>query len=573
MICEKFNPAVNALSCTINQSNRKKVIMKLLKRISCGILALSLIVGTIACSQDNSSQTPSSKQKKADAKEHYGGQYRAPLLNNPATLDPARIEDIYGISVAYQIYDGLVQFGPYLSIAPAVAENWEVLDNGKKIRFFLRPNATFHHGRKVTTRDVIFTLQRLLRTEPPPFITPHLLKIKGAQAYHENATEHVEGLQPIDNHLLEIGLMEPYVPLLGALAMFQAAIVPEDVVLEDGDAFGRAPIGCGPFRFVEWKNDQSIILERHDKYYAGPSLLDGIHYEIFPGVQLDLVLEAFQSRRLHEMPVYGAVRQQLAQSESLHWIHRPSLSLLYYGINTRHPGLNDLRLRKAIALAIDRKQLVETVYNGQFEPAYSVIPPGMPAHNRNVRLVSQNVVEARALIEEVKASTSNGEPVIEIVSGSKSAFAQAELDFIKKALAAIGVKMSPKYIAEWPRFESYLESDRVQVYRYSWTADIPDPDNFLYPLFGKDSPVNRTGYLDSQIESALTQAAGMVDPVQRAQMYQKIEKQVMQAYPIIPLFYLSIDRVYQPDVKGITVSALGAQAVRLHRVWLSSNER
>lgn len=540
------------------------------KRISCGFVLLAILLTASGCSENDSSQTSTPQTIKTDVSQYYGGVYRSPLANNPTTLDPARIEDIYGISVAQQLFDGLVQFGPYLSILPAVAENWQVDDNGRTIRFFLRPNVIFHHGRQVTSRDVVFSLKRLLRIKPAPFIAPHLLKIVGAQAYRDKISEEIAGLVAVDDRTLKIRLLEPYAPLLGALAMYQAAIVPEEVVVREGENFGRVPVGCGPFRFADWRNDQSILLERHKDYYAGPAYLDKIHYQIFPGVQLDHILKAFKDQQLHEMPVYGAVRRQLADTKNLQWIHRPSLSLLYYGINTQHPELKDPRLRKALALAIDRKKMVDIVYKGQFEPAHSVLPPGMPAYNRQANLVAEDMTEARKLVSQVKASQSNWSPVIEIVSASKSAFAQAELDFVSKAWADLGIKTKKKFITEWPKFESYIASDALQFYRYSWTADIPDPDNFLYPLFGAASPVNRTRYRDAKIEKLLKQASGTVDPVQRAQLYQEIEKKVMLAYPIIPLFYLSIDRVYQPDVKGIQSSALGAHTVRLHRVWLSS---
>jgi ABC-type oligopeptide transport system substrate-binding subunit len=97
---------------------------------------------------------------------------------------------------------------------------------------------------------------------------------------------------------------------------------------------------------------------------------------------------------------------------------------------------------------------------------------------------------------------------------------------------------------------------------------MPDPDNFLFPLFASDSPTNFTGFRDDRIDRMLVEARGIVDPVQRADKYQQIEKRILQACPIIPLLYLSIDRVYQPDVQGVKISALGAHTMPLYRIWL-----
>ena len=161
-------------------------------------------------------------------------------------------------------------------------------------------------------------------------------------------------------------------------------------------------------------------------------------------------------------------------------------------------------------------------------------------------------------------------PVFEIVSGSRSAFAKAELNFIQKSWARLGVQVTIKFITNWEEFENYLRSDAVQIYRYAWFADIPDPDSFLYPLCASDSPVNFMHFKNSQVDKMLLDARGIVDPFKRAEMYRKIEAIVLESSPIIPLLYLSVDRVYQPGVQGIHISALGAHTMTLHRIWLKS---
>lgn len=524
-----------------------------------------------SCSQDNENSKKNTLDKgKKESVIQYGGVYKLPLDINPTTLDPAYIEDDFGVSVAYQLFDGLVQYGPYLTVQPALAKDWKIEEQGKIVRFFLRHDAYFHNGKPVTAKDVVFSLKRLFKIEPAPSILPHLLNVKGAQAYRNNTESDVSGLVAIGDYQLEIRLQEPYAPLLGALAMYQASIVPEEVVMHAGPAFGKAPVGSGPFKFVDWQSDQMIRLERYPGYYSGASYLEAIEYRIYPGAQRDRVLSDFKKGLLEEMPVYGTVRQELAEAEDLTWVHRPSLSLLFYGINISHPLLGDQRLRKALALVINREELVEKVYNSQFEPARSILPPGMVAHNRQTSITAPNIAEAERLITEVLSSQAEKELTVELVSASKSAFARAEFDFIAKSWAQIGVVTTIRYITDWSEFEDYLNSDAMQIFRYSWTADMPDPDNFLGPLFGSDSPVNYTGFRRQEIDNLLKQASGMIDDVKRAQLYQEIEKQIMQTQPVIPLFYLSIDRVYQPEVQGIHSSPLGWQAVRLHRTWLKS---
>ncbi|HKJ64493.1 MAG TPA: ABC transporter substrate-binding protein [Desulfopila sp.] len=537
----------------------------------CSFYVIFVVLAFFGCSSESEDQEKSSSREAVTSAEiQRGGVYRLPLDIMPTTLDPPYIEDDFGISIAYQVYDGLVQYGPYLNVLPAIARDWQIEKQGRILRFHLRKEATFHDGEPVTAGDAVFSLQRLFRVDPAPSILSHLLYIAGSKEYRAKETDTISGLKAVNDHELEIELVEPYAPFLGALAMYQAAIVPEHIAKTQGETIRTSPVGSGPFKFAAWEPNDLIRLERYPLYYAGASYLDAIEYHIYPGAQRDQVLKDFESGLLEEMPVFGQARTSLAEKEALHWVHRPSLSLLFYGINTEHPPLQDSRLRRALSLAINRDDLLTEVYDNQFEAAYTVLPPGMPAHSRDVQEVKEDLTLARELVSQVAESNPSAPIKVEIVSASQSAFAQAEFKLIQERWASIGVDTSIRYITDWDAFEHYLQSDSMQIFRYSWTADMPDPDNFLRPLFESSSSVNYTGYSNKAVDALLTEAAATVDEIKRAGLYQRIEKKVMEEYPIIPLFYLSIDRVYQPWVNGISSSPLGWQAVRLHRTWLDS---
>ena len=518
--------------------------------------------------QGDKENKPSKKDSSLIDPVNTGGIYRSPLMNNPSTLDPAYVQDQYGVAVSRQLFDGLVKFGPDLMVLPALAKTWQVEEDGKAYRFLLRHNIRFHNGHPVTVHDVIFSISRLLRVNPPPAILPHLLKIKGAQAFRNHKTDRVEGLLTIDDHVLLIRLNAPHVPFLTALGMYQAAIVPQEEVEKSGNNFAQNPVGSGPFRFISWEKDKSIQLQRYLDYYAGAAFLDGIDYQIYPGGQIERALSDFKNGDLDEMPVYGNIRQELSSIKELQWFHRPSLSLLFYGIRGNHPFLKNPYFRKALSMAIDRKKLITEVYKGQFEPARTVLPPGMPAYHQTDEMLVDDLKAAQNYLKRALEQEIESIPPIEIVSAIKSSFATAELNLIKNCWTQLGIPVKIKFITNWKKFETYLKSDAVQIYRYAWFADIPDPDSFLYPLFASNSPVNFMRFKDSQVDQMLLAARGIVDPVKRAEMYRKIEALVLKSSPIIPLLYLSIDRVYQPDVQGINISALGAHTMTLHRIWL-----
>lgn len=529
------------------------------------IFFLNLLVLTGCTNQEENKKTQHSVSAPVPI---VGGIYRAPLRSNPATLDPAYVQDIYGIALVHQIFDGLVRFDPYLSVLPALAETWQVKEDGKVYRFTLRENARFHNQDPVTSRDVIFSIKRLLRAQPAPAVLPHLLKIVGAEDYRANTQDMVPGLEIEDERVFSVRLEESHVPFLTALGMYPAAIVSQKEVDRLGDDFGTHPVGSGPFRFVSWEEGSSITLKRFEQYHAFPAFLDEVQYKIFPGGQDPMVLAEFQKGALEEMAVYGDVKEKLAEIKGLQWFHRPSLSLFFYGMNLNHPNLADPDLRKALSTAVDRHTFVDTVYKGQFEIARTILPPGMPGYNPSNRMADYDPDFAGQYQTRSSGRAVASPREIEIVSAFKTPRVEQEMGMIKGFWAGLGIKVKIKYITDWKAFEAYLKSDAVQIYRYAWFADMPDPDSFLYSLFASESPSNFMTFRDENVDQMLRAARGIVDPVERAKMYQTIETRIMASTPLIPLFYMSVDRVYQPYVKSVNVSALGAHAMPLNQIWL-----
>ena len=494
--------------------------------------------------------------------------YRVPLLNNPITLDPASAQDLYGILVIRQLFDGLVRFSRDLFVIPALAENWRVEDQGKTYRFFLRSDATFHNGKPVTSGDVVFSLSRLLRVKPHSTIVPHLLRIRGARDYMEGRSESVEGLKAIDEKILLIHLESPYVPLLVSLAMHSASIVPQEQLGEGKMVLTPGLVGSGPFRFVHWDQNEKIRLERFPAYYREPARVDGLEFMIYPGIDVQRVWEDFRQGRIEEMPAYPQFRRELEQLEGLQWVRRPALSVQFYGFNLNHPLFRDSELRALLAQAIERPRLGSTVYAGLGEAAAGVLPPGLPGYQPDARDPSPAIGSKWENVrEKINASLGPGAR-IEIVSNSQSPVAQAELRFVQEAWKRLGVEMEPRFIPDWNEFKEYLRSDKMQMYRHMWSADIPDPDDFLRILFASDSPMNYMHYQNPQVDRMLDEAVGILEPVTRARRYREIELLIMESNPLIPLIHPSVVMVYQPYVRDIEMTALGSSSVSYHRVWL-----
>ncbi len=509
-----------------------------------------------------SDQDPDTSNSETDSLSVpiQGYNYRVPLRNSPGIIDPAYTQNQNGVYIAKQIFDGLVRFDSSLTIHPALAETWQIKEAGRVYRFILKDNAKFHNLEKVTSDDVIFSLSRLIKADPPPAVLPHLLKIEGAKEYRNKEADVVSGLTIETDQIFTVRLKSPHVPFLTALGMYQAAILSKKEVLRLGNDFGRKPVGTGPFKIISLNEGEMIRLERFNDYFAGPAFLDEIHFKIYPGGQDSAVLEDFQNKLLEEMEVYGEVKEALKTDKGLQWFQRPSLSLFFYGMNVTHPNLTDPALRSALSRAIDRHSFVQQVYNGQFDIARTILPPGMPGYspdNRMPDFQSDNLPDF-----------SGNTPEIEIVSAMNTPRVELEMELIKQFWSKIGVIMTVKYITDWKAFEDYIQSDKVQIYRYVWFADMPDPDSFLHSLFASDASANFMKFNDPDVDRMLENARGIVDPVERADMVRKAEAGIMKLTPLIPLFHMNVNRVYQPYVRSAAVNALGVYTMSLNKIWM-----
>ncbi len=242
------------------------------------------------------------------------------------------------------------------------------------------------------------------------------------------------------------------------------------------------------------------------------------------GGNIEQVLSDFESGKLEEMPAYWQFRQRLLENKKVRWVHRPSLSLLFYGINGQHPALKDLELRKAMAMAIDRQKIVSEVYKGQFERADTLLPPGMPGYLPQSKMWYHDPESAKTLAKQALGAKGDAALAVEVVSNSQSLLAQAELAVVGESWSRLGITVVPKFIPDWSQFERYLKSDALQVYRYAWSADMPDPESFLEPLFAASSQVNYMRYQNEEIDTILKTTSQIVNPIERARLYQRLQE-------------------------------------------------
>jgi oligopeptide transport system substrate-binding protein len=505
--------------------------------------------------------------KPPGGQPRYGGTYRRPLANNPTTLDPATINDAYAPTVSQQIFDGLVQYDGALSISPALAETWKSSRDGLSWTFSLRKEVKFHTGREVTAEDVVYSFTRILDPKVNSKAAEAFLNIRGAREFREGRARSVSGLRATDRYTVQVELTEASAPFVSNLASGYVKIVPREVIEELGAGFGRNPVGTGPFKFVSWKNEE-IVLEAHRDYYAGRPFLDRLQYKVFPG-RMDAIFASFVRGELEDTFIPSAELERVQDNQRYQFVRRSILRVRFLGLNTAQAPLTNRLVRQAIAYSINREELVRAVHKNRYRAASGFVPPGTFGYDPDYRPYPFDPGRAKSLLAKAGFPGGKDLPALQIWSSVKSADIEREHEAIKHYLADVGIRVEFHYNSDWPSFNGQVREGKLPMFRYGWVADVPDPDNFLNRVFHSRSPDNITQYRNSEVDRLLDRARGEQDPMARVALYRKAERLILEDSPVFPLNYDSYERLFQPYVQSIEVSALGDPYIPMRKIWLS----
>ncbi len=502
----------------------------------------------------------------------FGGVYRRVLENDPSTLDPALLTDVYGRAVVRQIFDGLVQFDTHLKPLPALAEFWEASRDGRTWTFTLRRGVMFHHGREVTAHDVVYSFTRLLNPQKPVPMTELFRCIQGAEEFMQGKTDNLKGLKAVDRYTLQIVLEEPLASSLVVLGLTHVAVVPREEEEQRGNQFGRAPVGTGPFKFVRWEPNQEIVLEANDRYYEGRPFLDTVVFKI--DSSSEETFAEFLQGNLEETIIPGGMTEEVRADPKYRQYQRvriSNLSLSYIGFNTQREPFDNRLVRQAFNYAVNTGVIVREITRTGGLPATGVLPPGMLGYNPDRQGYPYHPAQAKRLLAEAGYPDGAGFPVVQLWSVSKADSTKAELAAYQRYLAELGVQVQIHFAPDWPTYQKMLEQGQFSMFRLSWYADIPDPDNFLFPLLHSASRTNRTFYRNPLVDQLVEQARRELDENRRIALYREVEGLVMEDAPWIAQHYYVSDYLYQPYVQGVEINSLGPPAIPVKKIWFKKS--
>ncbi len=492
----------------------------------------------------------------------------------PKTIDPALNSAVESGTVILNCFEGLTRTDENEKPIPGVATSWDVSPDGLTYTFKLRSDAKWSDGKALTAKDFEYAWKRAMNPATAAEYANYFYYIKNGEAYNKNkANADAVGVKATDDTTLVVTLENP-TPYFLALTSFPTYMpVKKDVVEANKDTWATKPetyVSNGPFVLKEWRPKDRLVLEKNANYWNTKEVkLDRLEMTMIE--EATSRLAAYKSGQLDyiESPPSQEIPNLLAKGEAK---AIPYLGTYFFSINVTSKlasvdpqaakVLKDVKVRKALSLAIDRDALVKNVVKGGQEPATTFVPPGVPAgtnipdfKNKDYYAPKGDVAQAKSLLASAGYPNGQGFPKIVLLYNSGSGHqnvAQAVQDMWKKNLG-INVELQNQ---EWKVFQTTRTSKDYVIARDGWIGDYLDPTTFL-DVFTSDSGNNNPGYKNTAYDAKIAAAKKEADPAKRAVLLHDAENMLMADAPIIPLYYYKNIAMVKDYVKGARKSMLG----------------
>ncbi len=546
---------------------------------------LSLTLLYTSCS--NGGDGKSKKHAKGD--KVYGGTLRVNETERYQTLYPAAIIDVVSSHVANQIYEGLVKFNPKdLSIVPCLAEKWEIDPAGTTYIFHLKKGVMFQdnecfprgNGRELKASDVKYSLELLCvdSKDNSNFLATFKDRVVGANKFFEaskgKANGEIEGISIVDDYTIKITLTSPSTSFLYVLAAPATSVIAKESVEKYGT---NTKVGTGAFIFVENNADDKLILKRNDNYHDVDSLGNQLPF-------LDSIIISFLSTKKEELENFkngGLAEVTELPSESIkemieneiadfqnkkpkYILERlPEMASQYYLFNVTKAPFNNVKVRKAFSYALDRNKIIEQVLKGEaYGPGLNGIsPPAFKGYDiSKIKGYDFDPKEAKKLLAEAGYPNGKGFPKVKVElnsGGLKSADVVVEIQ--KQLKDVLNINIDFEVV---PSLKQKLEDEKLglsEIFRASWIADFPSPENFLSMFYGAGLPndvslpswPNTSRYKNSEFDKLFEAGKSAKTQEESYANFMKAEQLLMGEAPIIMLWYGENYRLKKSNVHNL----------------------
>jgi peptide/nickel transport system substrate-binding protein len=462
------------------------------------------------------------------------------IESSPTNLDPRIGIDAWSERIDNLIFDDLLSRGDDLNVAPGLAERWDVPDPLTYV-FHLHSGVKFHDGRPLTARDVKWTFDTLL-----------LGKIRSTKAAVYKYVDHIDAP---DEHTVIFHMKEADATLLWNLSDGAMGIVPYG----SGDEITLHPIGSGPFKFVSAETDRDVVIERNDDYWDGPPKLARVRFAVVP----DETTEALELRKgSGDITINSLTPDTVVtlQRDSHLTVERSAgTRLAYLGFNLRDPILKDVRVRQAIAYALDRRPMIEYLWRGLAQPAKSILPAQSWAYNGDVPAYDHDPEKAKHILDAAGYPEVNGVRFHITMKTSTDANTRLMVAVMQQQLHAVGIALDIRSF-EFATFFSDVQHGAFQMYGLRWIGGNEDPDIFEYAFHSSKFPpngANRDYYSNPKVDALIDKARREIDPKAREPLYADVQSILAQDLPYINLWYLDNVLVHTNRVRNLRLNPAG----------------
>lgn len=502
---------------------------------------------------------------KSNKEERDHQVFRYNEHKNTTSLDPAFARNPENIWPINQLFNSLVQMNDSLIPQPDIAKSWEISADGLTYQFNLRTDVYFHKSplfgkdstRTVNATDFVYSFSRL---KDPKVASPGSWVLNNVASY-----------KALNDSLFQIQLRKPFPAFLGLLTMQYCAAVPKEVADHYGTEFRSNPIGTGPFYFKLWEENVKLVLRKNQNYHevddqnislpyleaVAITFLPDKHSEFLQFTQgnLDFVNSIDNSYKDELLTADGKIRPRYA--ERVNMMKGPYLNSEFLGfyLEGDNSAINSLKIRQAINYGFDRQKMITYIRNGIGFPAYSgFIPKGMPgfAEIKGYRFKPE---KAKQLINEYKRETGDLNPTITIATNSQYLDI---CEYIQRELQKVGLTAKVDVMPA-VTLRQAKRTGKLDIFRGSWIADYPDPENYLSVFYSKNftpGGPNYYHYSNPDFDALFEKSFTIVDKTERENLYTKMDSMVIADAPIVPLYYDQVVRFTQKNVDGLGINPI-----------------
>ena len=490
--------------------------------------------------------------------------FRMNLGTEPPTLDPIKMVDLTSYTVIQNMMRGLTLIdasgGKDMAATPAVASHWEILNDGKRYVFHLRKNAVWSDGQPVTAQHFIDGWQRALTPDNAADYAFFLFEIAGAKDFYDGQLTDFSqvGVKALDDKTLQVDLLRaiPFFPALVAAPI--ALPIRKDMLTAHGEHFTEAGnyITNGPYILDTWRHEEEIILKPNPAFYGEHHLTDNLD-----AVQMLMINDPNTSVVMYEndeldyietatsIPSFDVRRlRHFSEAKTSH-LHR----INYIGFNTKKPPFDNVKVRQAFAMSIDRSYYPQLMQSGQ-EPITGWITPGLVGYNPEAGLSFQPE-KAKKLLAEAGYPDGKGFPTVTLAYPTKYD-TQKEMEiaqYLWKTYLNVPVRLENM---EWKVYLSTLKQDAPQLFRLGWFVDYPDADSFMSMMLS-DSGNNQSRWRDEEYDHLVHEAAVQQDPEVRQSLYDRAQTIMLKRdVAMVPIFRAEKTYLLKPYVKGFKINEI-----------------